>query len=126
MTDTKERKRTLLTFLLAKPEEQSKLFKEIIYKDLVKMKEYFKNASKDTELYEYTQILNEDIYNSKLKAIENHTKILKEQILAQSKGIKYPSIISIIDRKIYIVEMQIDIGVYNLIQNKNVKFYFDT
>ncbi len=47
-------------------------------------------------------------------------------MIAQSKGIKHPSMIPIIDRKLFIVEMQIDIGVYNLIQNKNVKFYFDT
>ncbi len=125
MTDAKERKRTLLTFLFAKPEEQSKLFKQIVYKELIKMKEFYEIASKDTELYDYTKQLNEEIYNSKLKGIETQTNVLKEQMLAQSNGTKHSSLISILDRKLYIIELQIDIGVYNIIQNKNVKFYFD-
>ncbi len=125
MTDNKERKRTLLTFLLAKPEEQSTLFKQIVYKELIKMKEYLAEASKDVDLYDYTKQLNEEIYNSKIKAIETQTKVLKEQMLAQANGTKHPSLISIIDRKLYIIELQLDIGVHNLIQNKNVKFYFD-
>jgi hypothetical protein len=124
MTNIKERKRTLLTFLLGKPEEQPTLFRQIINKELIKMKEFI-NSIKDSELYENTSQLNDEIYNSKLKEIENQTKILKEQMTAQSNGIKHPSFISIIDRKLYIIELQLDIGVYNLIQNKNVKFYFD-
>ncbi len=124
MSINKERKRTLLTFLLGKPEEQPALFRQIINKELVKMKEFMDEVKK-SELYDYTLQINEDLYNSKLKEIEFQTKILKEQILAQSKGVKHSSYISVIDRKLYIIELQLDIGVYNLIQNKNVKFYFD-
>ncbi len=125
MTSIKERKRTLLTFLLGTPEEQPVLFHQIINKELIKMKEFIEEAKK-SELYEFTEILNEELYNSKLKEIERQTKLLKEHILSQSKGIKYSSHISIVDRKIYIIELQLDIGIYNLIQNKNVKFYFET
>jgi hypothetical protein len=66
------------------------------------------------------------IYEGKLKGVEEQTKVLKEQIEAQANGTKHPSHISIIDRKLFILEMQLDIGVYNLINNKGVKFYFDT
>jgi hypothetical protein len=125
MTDAHERKRTLLTFLFAKSEDQSNLFKDIIIKELNKMKEFYSIASKDTELFDYTKQLNKEIYNSKIKAIEIQTRVLKEQMLAQKNGTKHPSLISIIDRKLYIVELQIDVGVYNIIQNNNVKFYFD-
>ncbi len=119
-----ERKRELLTFLLGSKENQSDLFRKIIYKDLDKLKEFMNNLSK-SELGEYSKILNEDIYNSKLKEINTQTAVLKEQILAQEKGIKHNSIVSIIERKLYIIELQIDIGIYNIFHNKNVKFYFD-
>ena len=57
-------------------------------------------------------------------------------MVAQSNGKEYPSIVSIIDRKLFIMELQLDVGVYhllqnnnvsayNLLENKNVKFYFD-
>jgi len=125
MSTNKERKHTLLTFVLGKPEEQPALFRQIINKELIKMKEFMEEA-KNTEFYEHTLKLNEELYNCKLKEIEYQTKILKEQMLAQSKGVKHPYHISVIDRKLYIIELQLDIGVYNLIQNKNVKFYFDS
>jgi hypothetical protein len=124
MSINKERKRTLLTFLLGKSEEQPALFREIINKELLKMKEFMDDA-KNTEFYDNTLQINEDLYNAKLNEIAYQTKILKEQILAQSKGVKYSSHISAVDRKLYIIELQLDIGVHNLIQNKNVKFYFD-
>jgi hypothetical protein len=120
----KERKRALLTFLLSKSEDQSTLFRQIINKELDKMKEFMDDAKK-SEFYNNTLQINEDLYNAKLKEIKNQSKILKEQILAQSKGVKYSSHISVVDRKLYIIELQLDIGVHNLIQNKNVKFYFD-
>ncbi len=119
-SDPKERKRTLLKFLLAKQQEQPRLFRQIINNDLIRTKEYMEGASEETIL------INEHIYNSKLKEIKIQTDILKDQIEAHAKGIKHSSIISIIDRKLYIIEMQLDVGVYNLLNNKNVKFYFDT
>ena len=78
-----------------------------------------------SELGKYSKILNEDIYNSKLKEIKIQTDVLKEQIIAQEKGIKHNSIVSVIERKLYIIDLQLDVGVYNLYHNKNVKFYFD-
>ncbi len=123
MTDPHNRKRTLLKFLLGSPEEQPILFRKIIYDELDKRKEFMKNA--DPNFNEYNEQLNEMIYKSKLIAVENQTKILKEQMIAHAAKQKHPSIISIIERKLYIVEMQIDIGVYNLLKNKNVKYYFE-
>lgn len=117
------RKKNLLKFLLGKPEEQSSLFRQIINSELLKRKQYMQDQT--PEFIQYNVKLNEDIYNCKLKEIERHTKILKEQMLAYANNEKYPSIISIIERKLYIVEMQIDIGIHNLLQNNNVKFYFD-
>jgi hypothetical protein len=119
-----ERKHELLTFLLASKENQSDLFRKIIYKDLDKFKEFMEDLDK-SELGKYSKILNEDIYNSKLKEIKIQTDVLKEQIIAQEKGIKHNSIVSIIERKLYIIDLQLDVGVYNLYHNKNVKFYFD-
>jgi hypothetical protein len=125
-TDSKNRKRTLLKFLLGTPTEQPILFRQIINHELLKHKDYINNNSDLNSNYkEYNEQLREMIYNSKLKEVERHTKILREQMTAQAKNEKYPSIISIIERKLYIVELQIDIGIYNIIQNKNVKFYFE-
>ncbi len=124
MNCNQERKRELLTFLLASKEKQSDLFRKIIYKDLDKFKEFMDNLD-NSELNEYSKILNEDIYNSKLKEIKIQTDVLKEQIIAQEKGIKYNSIVSIMERKLYIIDLQLDVGVYNLYHNKNVKFFFD-
>jgi hypothetical protein len=76
------------------------------------------------ELKEYDIQLNEMIYESKLKEIKRQTEVLKEQMIAQANGTKYFSTISIIERKLYIVELQIDVGVHNLLKNNNVKFYF--
>ena len=117
------RKRTLLKFLLGTPEEQTILFKKIIYEELDKRKEFFNTQNMDFK--EYTDQLNDMLYESKLKEVTRQTTVLKEQMIAYANKEKYPSIISIIERKLYIVELQIDIGVYNLMQNKNVKFYFD-
>jgi hypothetical protein len=121
----KERKRELLTFLLAKPKDQSALFRAIINKDLAKMKEHIDARSKDEELQKYNKQLDHLIYKNKLDGIEQQTKILKEQMEAQANGIEYPSIMSILDRKLFIIEMQLSVGVYNLINNTSVKFYFD-
>ncbi len=121
-----ERKKELLTFLFAKPTEQNQLFRNIINKELVKMKEHIETRPDDEQLKIYNQQLDEMIYESKLKAIETQTKVLKEQMIAQVNGTKHPSILSIIERKLFIIEMQLDIGVYNLIQKKNVKFFFET
>jgi hypothetical protein len=124
MTSNHERKRELLTFLLGSKETQSELFSKIIYKDLDKFKEFMDDLDK-SELGEYSKILNEDIYNSKLKEIKTQTDTLKEQMIAQANGIKYNSVVSVIERKLYIIELQIDVGIYNLYHNRNVKFYFD-
>ena len=121
-----ERKRELLTFLFAKPKDQSVLFHAIINKELVKMKEFIDSRSKDEELQKYNKQLDYMIYEGKLKGIEAQTKVLKEQMKAYANGTKHPSMISIIERKLFIVEMQLDIGVYNLLNNKDVKFYIDT
>jgi hypothetical protein len=120
-----ERKKELLTFLFAKPQDQPRLFRNIINKELDKMKEHIDSRPDDEELKKYNKQLDEMIYQSKLKGIEEQTRVLKEQMIAKANGNKHPSIISIIERKLFIVEMQLDIGVYNLIQNKNVKFYFE-
>jgi hypothetical protein len=121
----KERKRELLTFLFAKPKEQSTLFHAIINKELVKMKEFMDSRSKDEELQKYNKQLDYMIYESKVEGVKQQTKVLKEQIEAQANGTKHPSHISIIDRKLFIFEMQLDIGVYNLLNKKDVKFYLD-
>lgn len=124
--DYKQRKKDILTFLFAKPGEQPKLFREIIDKELNKATNYINNRSKDEELMKYNKILDEMIFESKIKEINSQTKVLKEQIIAQQKGVKNPSCISIIERKLAIIEMQLDVGVYNLLNKKNVKFYFET
>ncbi len=124
--DYKSRKKELLTFLLAKQVEQPKLFREIINKELNKIKKYIEERSKDEKLINYNKILDKMIYESKLKEINSQTKVLKEQIIAQEKGITYPSCISIIERKLAIIEMQLDIGIYNLVNKTGVKFYFET
>ena len=121
-----ERKRELLTFLFAKPKDQPVLFRAIINKELIKMKEFMDSRSKDEVLQEYNKRLDYMIYEGKLKGVEEQTKVLKEQMLAHANGTKHPSMISIIERKIFIVEMQLDIGVYNLLNKKDVKFYIDT
>ncbi len=108
--DTKDRKRTLLKFLLGKPHEQPKLFRQIINDELLKRKAFYDNIN-ESDLQ-----INKTIINSKLKEIDVQTKILKEQILAQTKNEKHNSIVSIIERKLYIVELQIDIGVNNLLK----------
>ncbi len=117
------RKRTLLKFLLGSPNEQPALFKQIINDELQKRKEFFEQAN--PEFKEYNEQLNDMIYQSKLKEVERQTKVLKEQMIAHANKQKYPSVISIIERKLFIVELQIDIGVYNLLKNNNVKFYFE-
>ena len=121
-----ERKRELLTFLFAKPKDQSVLFRAIINKELIKMKEFMDSRSKDEELQRLNEKLDYMIYEGKLKGVEEQTKVLKEQMVAHANGTKHPSLISIIDRKLFIIEMQLDIGVYNLLNKKDVKFYFET
>ncbi len=125
MSNYQDRKRELLTFLFAKPHEQPDLFRIIINKELIRRKEHLEQRPQDEELKKYNKILDEIIYEGKLKGIEQQTKILKEQMIATSNGIKHPSIISIIERKLCIIEMQLDVGVYNMLNNVNVKFYFD-
>ncbi len=125
MTDI-EHKRSLIAFLIGNPKQQPELFRKIINKELQKMKEYINEVSKDEENSVKNKILRDAIYISKVKEIHFQTEMLKEQIIAQEKGIKHPSIISILDRKLYIVNLQLDVGVYNLIHNKHVNFYFDT
>jgi hypothetical protein len=46
-------------------------------------------------------------------------------MIAYKNGIKHNSLLSVIERKLYIIELQIDIGVYSLLYNKSVKFYFE-
>jgi hypothetical protein len=122
-----DRKRELLTFLFAKPKDQPALFNAIINKELVKMKEYMEERSNNDEFKIYNTQLDNIIYEGKLKGVEEQTKILKEQMEARINGTKHPSLISIIDRKLFIFEMQLDIGVYNFLNNKKkVKFYLDT
>ncbi len=117
------RKKMLFKFLLGTPEEQPVLFRKIIYDELDKRKEFFNSQNMDFK--EYTEQLNDMLYESKLEAVKQQTKVLKEQMIAFANKEKHWSIMSIIERKLYIVELQIDIGVYNLIKNNNVKFYFD-
>ncbi len=128
MTFNQERKKELLTFLVGNNDKQPELFRKIIYKDLDKFKKFMDDASK-SDMFEYTKYLNEEIYNSKMKEIKIHTAALKEQLIAEAearkKGKKYESLIDSLDRKLYIIELQIDVGIYNLYHNKNVKFYFD-
>ena len=121
-----ERKRELLTFLFAKPKDQQNLFRAIINKELVKMKEHMSARPKSGELYEYNKQFDKMIYESKLEGIKIETQTLKEQMDAYANGYKHPSHISIIDRKLFILEMQLNIGVYNLMNNKSVKYYIDT
>jgi hypothetical protein len=120
-----ERKRELLTFLFAKKEDQPTLFRAIINKKLIEMKKFMDSRSKDEELQKYNKQFDYMIYQQKLKEIEIQTKVLKEQIEAYANGIKHPSLMSIIERKLFIVEIQLDVGVYNLINNNSVKFYID-
>jgi hypothetical protein len=120
-----DRKKELLTFLLAKPKDQPKLFRAIINKELNSRIKYLHERSKDDQFECYNKMLDDMIYESKLKGIDSQTKILKEQIIATENGTKHPSLISIIERKLYIVEMQLDVGVYNIINNKSVKFCID-
>jgi len=115
-----ERKRELLTFLFAKPKDQSALFHAIINKELIKMKEYMDSRSKDEELQKYNNRLDKMFYESKMAGIEQQKKVLKEQMEAQANGDKYPSHISIIERKLFILELQLSTGVYNLINNKSM------
>ena len=53
MTDYTDHQKEILTFLLSKPDEQSKLFREIIYKNLDRMKEYNNKSAENEELYRY-------------------------------------------------------------------------
>lgn len=124
----KEYKKKILKFLFANPEEQSILFRELIDSELNRKKKNIEESvsSKDPILKEMTDKLNENIHKSKLKDIECQTNILKEQMIAYSNNIKHPSHISIIERKLFIVELQIDVGIYNLLNNKTVEFIFKT
>ncbi len=122
----KQRKKELLTFLFAKPDEQTILFRQIINKELIKMKEHMDSRSKDELLQQYNKELDKMIYEGKLKGIEQQTKVLMEQMIATSNGVKHPSHISIIERKLFIIEMQLDVGVYNLLNNIPVKFFIET
>jgi hypothetical protein len=123
MNTNYNRKKTLLKFLLGNQQEQPALFQAIIYNELEKRKKFMNELN--PEYNKHNDELSEIIYTSKLKEVERQTKILKEQILASTVNQKYKSYVSIIERKLYIVEMQIDIGVYNILKNKNVKFYFE-
>jgi hypothetical protein len=122
--DNKQRKREMLNFLFAKPENQSELFRQIINKDLIRMKQ-LTEKSEDPNLQICTDYLNEDIYQCKLREIKRQTDMLKDQMIAHVKEEKHPSLLSIIERKLVIIELQLDVGVYNLLKNNNVKFYFD-
>ena len=120
--DLIERKKKILTFLLKKDDQYT--FRDILFNELDK-KRAFMNYEQDDTIKDYNNKLNEMIINSKINAIKTHTDILKEQMEAQKNGSKYPSTLSIIERKIYIVELQIDVGIYYILQNKKVKFNLD-
>lgn len=120
-----DRKKELLTFLFAKPKDQPKLFRQIINKELIRMKEHMDTRPKDELLQQYNKQLDEMIYQSKIKGIDQQTHVLKEQMIAYNNGTKHPSHISIIERKLFIVEMQLDVGVYNLLNNTPVKFFIE-
>ena len=120
----KEYKKGILRFLFANADEQPILFRQLIYKQLIDRKEFL--ATANPELNYITNRLNEDIFNSKIREINFQTDILKKQMVNQKNGIKQTGLLSIIERKIYIAELQIEIGVYNLMNNKSVKFYFQT
>ncbi len=126
METTNERKKELLTFLLAKQQDQPKLFRTIINKELIRKTKYLKDVQQNEEFKIYNKQLDDMIYEGKLKGIEEQTKVLKEQMIAYNNGTKHPSLITIIERKLFIVEMQLDIGVYNLLNNKSVKFFIET
>jgi len=107
----KEYKRSILKFLLSKKEEQPILFREIIDKEMLKIIDFHNSLD---EFGYLTEDLNDEIYYSKLKELDNQTRVLKEQIISQSNGTKHNSALSIMERKIYIVTLQIEIGVYKL------------
>jgi hypothetical protein len=120
----KEYKKGILRFLFANADEQPILFRQLLYKQLIDRKEFFSTVN--PELKDMTDRLNDDIFNSKLREISCQTEILKTQMLNHKNGIKQTGLLSIIERKIYIAELQIDIGIHNLMNNKSVKFYFQT
>jgi hypothetical protein len=120
----KEYKKSILRFLFASADEQPILFRQLLYKQLIERKEFFATANPEFE--DINTRLNNDIFNSKLREINFQTDILKKQMIDQKNGIKQTGLITIIERKIYIAELQIDVGVHNLLNNKHVKFYFDT
>ena len=122
----REYKKSILRFLLADSKTQSILFHDLIKKKLTKIQEFMNDNSDDPVLKEMTYNFNRIINESKIKAVERNTIVLKEQLIAKEHNIKHPSNMSIIERKIYIVELQIDIGVYNIINNKKVEFIFKT
>ena len=110
-----ERKKELLNFLLAKPIDQPKLFNIIINKHLIKIKEYMDKRSNNEELTVQNKMLDNMIYKGKIDMIKYQTKVLEEQIKSHANGIKYPSHLSIIERKLFIIELQLDVGVYNIL-----------
>jgi hypothetical protein len=119
----KEYKKSILRFLFASADEQPILFRQLLYKQLIERKEFF--ATANPEFKDIDTRLNNDIFNSKLREINVQTNILKKQMIDQKNGIN-TGLLTIIERKIYIAELQIDVGIHNLLNNKHVKFYFDT
>ena len=122
-----EYKKDILRFLFASADEQHLLFRELLNKRLNEYLEGIKNWK--PEFKEQNKRLAEEIYLSKVEAINHMTIILKKQMEDYKKGIKPPPNVftsSIIEKKIFIAELQIEVGVYKLANDKRVNFFFQT
>jgi hypothetical protein len=122
-----EYKKNILRFLFASSDEQHLLFRELLTKRLNEYLEGIKNWI--PEFKEQNKRLAEEIHLSKVEAITHLTIILKKQMEDYKKGIKPPPNVftsSIIEKKIFIAELQIEVGVYKLANNERINFFFQT
>ncbi len=122
-----EYKKEILRFLFANADDQPILFRKLLTK---RLNEYIDSMkSWKPEFIQINKKLAEDIHKSKENAINHLTVILKKQMEDYQKGIKPPPNVfspSIIERKIFIVELQIEVGVYKLANKETVNFFFQT
>ena len=122
-----EYKKDILRFIFANADEQPILFRKLLNKRLNEYLEGVKNWN--PEFQEQNKRLAEEIYLSKVEGINHMTIILKKQMEDYQKGIKSPPNVftsSIIEKKIFIAELQIEVGVYKLANDKCVNFFFQT
>jgi hypothetical protein len=122
-----EYKKEILKFLFASAEEQPILFRKLLNQRLNEYLDSKKNWIPEFE--EQNKMLAKDIFLSKEESIKHLTIILKKQMEDYKKGIKPPPNVytsSIIEKKIFIAELQIEVGVYKLANDKRVNFFFQT